>query len=402
MTSTPSGSKGKSRAPTDWQLHAIADIPTTTQLGALELPMEVIPEQRDTVPAANVVNMQFLVSGTSKGPPWTGYYATFCGARLAVTNVFGVWCEIRRRGSGFEAHRLARVELSLLNTPLQGIDYSCLEQTGEPITCVPSRVPTPAENTTASMQVTNTTYGPFGPKQTPKEEPKRAMFWEGGDEPIEDDNEIPIRSSTTTRNPCLLGQPRGTGDDPMILAAVQSAGYLRLEGNPPDHFNGDRSHMRRFLTQFRQFMLMNDGATIAQNDIKKCTYFLSLMEGPQVEGWSEAKYDWLDRIKHDPRKLMGRTPWNTLMLAFLDAFTDFAEAEKAQNAMKQLKMREGKIDEYIATFECLAHCAGVDLDDPSNMHTFAQGLPGQLIETIIKLDDPQNYVQWREATQRHQ
>jgi len=329
----------------DWQLQAITKVPTIAQLGALELPMEVLPEQKDTVPTANMVNTQFLVSGTTEEPPWTGYYATLRGARLAITNIFGVWCEVRHRGSSFEVHRLARAELSLLNAPLQGIDYSHLAQTGEPITRAPSRAPTPA------MLVTDTTAGPFGLQQTPKEEPKRAMFWEGRDDPIEDDDKVPIRSSATNRPPCQPGQPGSTGGDPMVLAAMQSAGYLHLEGNPPDCFNSDRSCTRRFLTQFCQFMLMNDGATIAQNDIKKCTYFLSLMEGPQVEGWSEAKYDWLDRVKRDPHELMGRTPWRSLMDTFLDAFTDFAEAEKAQNAMKALKMHDGKIDEYIATFE---------------------------------------------------
>ena len=81
---------------------------------------------------------------------------------------------------------------------------------------------------------------------------------------------------------------------------------------------------------------------------------------------------------------------------------DFAEREKAQNVIKVWKMKEGKIDKYIAGFERLAHCARVDLDDPSNMHTFAQGLPGPLVETVIQQEDPQNYVQWCEATQRHQ
>jgi len=84
---------------------------------------------------------------------------------------------------------------------------------------------------------------------------------------------------------------------------------------------------------------------------------------------------------------------------FLDAFTNFAEREKAQNAMKAWKMKEGKIDEYIASFEHLAHRAGVDLDDPSNMHIFAQGLPGPLVEMVIHQEDPQNYVQWQEAAQ---
>jgi len=147
---------------------------------------------------------------------------------------------------------------------------------------------------------------------------------------------------------------------------------------------------------------MNDGATITQNNIKKCTYFLSLLEGPQIDGWSKMKYNWLDAIKKDPRQLMGHTPWEVMMNNFLDAFTDFTKCEKAQNALKLWKMKDRKIDEYIAGFERLAHRAGVDLDDPSNMHTFAQGLPSELVKIVIRQEDLQNYVQWREAAQRHQ
>ena len=65
-------------------------------------------------------------------------------------------------------------------------------------------------------------------------------------------------------------------------------------------------------------------------------------------------------------------------------------------------MREGKIDDYVATFERLAHCTQIDLDDPSNMHTFVQGLPGELVTMIIRQDNLQNYMQWREAAQRQQ
>jgi len=39
--------------------------------------MEVVPEQKDMVPAEFAINTQFLISRTSEGPPWTGYYATF-------------------------------------------------------------------------------------------------------------------------------------------------------------------------------------------------------------------------------------------------------------------------------------------------------------------------------------
>ena len=97
MTSTPaSSSKGKGRTPVDWRLRTIQNISSPTQLGALELPMEIVPEQKDTVPAEYTINTQFLISGTSEGPPWMGYYAMLNGAWLAVTNVFGVWCEIHQ------------------------------------------------------------------------------------------------------------------------------------------------------------------------------------------------------------------------------------------------------------------------------------------------------------------
>jgi len=95
MTSTPAGSsKGKGCAPTNWHLCTLLTVPTVEQISTLELPIEIIPEQRDTVPTEYTVNTQFLVSGTSDGPPWTGYFVNLPGARLAVTNVYGVWYKI--------------------------------------------------------------------------------------------------------------------------------------------------------------------------------------------------------------------------------------------------------------------------------------------------------------------
>ena len=51
--------------------------------------------------------------------------------------------------------------------------------------------------------------------------------------------------------------------------------------------------------------------------------------------------------------------------------------------MKNLHMKEGKINKYIAAFERLAFHAGVNLDDPSNLRTFAKGLPPVLVEIVI-------------------
>ena len=61
-------------------------------------------------------------------------------------------------------------------------------------------------------------------------------------------------------------------------------GNGRLEGNPPNRFTGDRNKTNKFLTQFKQFMLMNTGACIACNPMARCAYFLSLIDGPKVKG----------------------------------------------------------------------------------------------------------------------
>src|SRR5260221_2288378 len=140
MTSVPSGSKGKGRVPSDWRLRALPQVPTPDDLAELRLPIAAFPEQRDTVPVEFAVNTQFLINDV----PWIGYYGQYNNARVAVSNIYGVWFEIRRRGDSWEAHRLARPALDLLDTPLTGINYSALQASGEPVTQPPSRTSTPA------------------------------------------------------------------------------------------------------------------------------------------------------------------------------------------------------------------------------------------------------------------
>src|SRR6267378_7165874 len=111
MTSVPIGrTKGKGRAPSDWHLRAITNIPSSEQLSRLALPMEAMPEQTDSVPAEFTGNTRYLVAGMPEAGPWTGYYANYRGAKIAVSNIYGVWFEIRWRGTGFKAHHQARRE----------------------------------------------------------------------------------------------------------------------------------------------------------------------------------------------------------------------------------------------------------------------------------------------------
>ena len=87
---------------------------------------------------------------------------------------------------------------------------------------------------------------------------------------------------------------------------------------------------------------------------------------------------------------------------FKDAFTDYAKNQRAQDTMRELKMKDGNIDEYIAAFERLAHRAEVDPNDPSNIRLFAQGLPHPLVEVMIRNDNPETFQGWCNSAQKQQ
>ena len=208
-----------------------------------------------------------------------------------------------------------------------------------------------------------------------------------------------VRSSTTELPPCC---PRGTGNDPMMLADVQNNkdDYLCLEGTPPDRFDGNCERTLHFLTQFKRFMLINDGAMILHNLIKWCAYFLSLIEGSKVEGWTDCSYEWLDKVQNGKMTIpFGMTAWEVLECDFCNAFIDYAEHECTTNDLKRLRMKEGHIDEYIVAFEHLAHRANTDLNDPLNLCLFARGLPKALYNACIDVNLPEMFEQWSNAAQ---
>jgi hypothetical protein len=78
----------------DWRSRGLERVPTETECDAIRLPFEIYPETTDCYEAKYTVNLRHLVTGQEPGTPWTGYYTTFNGAKLAVSNMFGAWFEI--------------------------------------------------------------------------------------------------------------------------------------------------------------------------------------------------------------------------------------------------------------------------------------------------------------------
>jgi ABC-type phosphate transport system auxiliary subunit len=60
---------------------------------------------------------------------------------------------------------------------------------------------------------------------------------------------------------------------------------------------------------------------------------------------------------------------------FKQTFIDYTVKEKVQDELHKLQMKEGNTDQYITDFSLLAMDAQVDLNEPTVLLLFYQGLP---------------------------
>ena len=58
-------------------------------------------------------------------------------------------------------------------------------------------------------------------------------------------------------------------------------------------------------------------------------------------------------------------------------------------------MKEGNVDEYVATFKLLGQRARGDLDDPFLLIHFARGLPKALADACIDMESPETFQEWK-------
>jgi len=132
-------------------------------------------------------------------------------------------------------------------------------------------------------------------------------------------------------------------------------------------------------------------------------YFLSLLEGPKCEGWVDAADRWLRHVVEDPSMIPRRSnAWKELEKRFKEAFSDYTERERAQDELKKLKMRNDNLDKYLAAFETQALRADIDMNNHTNLQTFALSLPRSLADACIKMENPETYKQWRATVQCQQ
>ena len=150
-------------------------------------------------------------------------------------------------------------------------------------------------------------------------------------------------------------------------------------------------------------MLMNDDSRISKNPMKRSAYFLTLIWGPDVCGWVKFQRKWLADVQADPSLLpFHMTAWQVLEREFKKAFIDYAEQERACEDIKKLQMKDRNIHQYIAMFRNIAHRAGLNLNEPTNITQFASGMSLKLAESCIDYERPKTFNEWATAAQQHQ
>jgi hypothetical protein len=108
---------------------------------------------------------------------------------------------------------------------------------------------------------------------------------------------------------------------------------------------------------------------------------LTCIKGTEVNWWTEQQLDWLSTLQPADD---ARAVWTTFVQNFENRFLDSQKAQKARIRLQELKMRWPEIDEYISTFESIAHEAGYNPMDQNTMQLFLQGLPCSVGQKVLE------------------
>jgi hypothetical protein len=133
--------------------------------------------------------------------------------------------------------------------------------------------------------------------------------------------------------------------------------------------------------------------------------FLSFIKGPNIQEWVAAQIEWLGDQMGGGVQVHNKYLWHTIINRFKDAFTDTMSVEKAEQAIKEICMKDRDLDGYIAKFEQLARISGQNLDTKGTCTMFAEGLPKMLHYNIISLGGrhcPNSWHEWTKAAVEQQ
>jgi hypothetical protein len=202
----------------------------------------------------------------------------------------------------------------------------------------------------------------------------------------------------SSRGPPLGGGPPGPpggGGNP---------GGGKLVGREPEVFDGTRSKTEGFLQEWNIYYGLNWGADVITTPFTHAMLFLSFIKGPNIQEWVAAQIEWLGDQLAGGAQVHNEYLWHTIIDRFKDAFTDTMSVEKAEQAIKEICMKDGDLDGYIAKFEQLAHISGHNLNTKGTWTMFAKGLPKMLHYNMISQGGrcPNSWQEWTEGVVEQQ
>ena len=177
----------------------------------------------------------------------------------------------------------------------------------------------------------------------------------------------------------------------------------KLAGQQPQIFEGDRCKSEVFIQEWNIYQGLNWATPHIINPFSWALLFLSFIKGDKVQEWSQEQLQWaVEYVDQAPGNNNHEYLWTMIANSFYRAFTNITQEVDAQTNIKDLKMKGDQgLDNYISTFECLAHLRGYNLNDQAVIDMFIEGLPTSLAINIAKFNDPNTYLNWKRGAVQH-
>jgi len=159
-------------------------------------------------------------------------------------------------------------------------------------------------------------------------------------------------------------QPPGGGANPPQQQPVQAAPAPTngaLKGSMPIFFMGERGKVNTFLQMFNYFRNANHWNEVMTNPFQRANLLLTFIQGPKVKQWAARKGEELTlAVLGDPDNHVlpthqdnDKALWTNLLMVLRTAYSEYYGAEGAYRAIKDLRQKEGHVENYIVKFENL-------------------------------------------------
>ena len=153
-------------------------------------------------------------------------------------------------------------------------------------------------------------------------------------------------------------------------------------GKLPKTFNGDRVKAEDFIEEVKGYLRLNQDIAGFNSPMKKVAFMLTLMKGPKVANWVKTMGDIIERL--DPLVNNISAVWTMFLDMFDGQYQDSTKEEKAQAQLKNLKIKENLINEYVSDFEDLVRMASYATGSAETMFMFLDGVDFGILQEVMK------------------